>query len=70
MSSSLDHNSDEPTVLVLGSDSDSRLADVVASAAAFWLLAALLVALRFYVRTSIVRVLGPEDWTILLGLVR
>jgi hypothetical protein len=48
---------------------DNRASGIVASATLLWVLGASLVALRFYVRTKIVRVFGIEDWTLLVALV-
>jgi hypothetical protein len=50
-------------------DGQDRGGDIVAAAVLLFLLAAAAVALRFYTRLNIVRVLGAEDWTILVALV-
>jgi hypothetical protein len=43
---------------------------VIAASVVTFVLTAAIVALRFYTRIKIVRVLGAEDWTILVALVR
>lgn len=43
--------------------------DMIAAAVLIFLVAAATVALRFYTRVKIVRVLGAEDWAILVALV-
>jgi len=51
-----------------GSVADRR-GDVIAAAVSLFVLAAAAVSLRFYTRVKIVRVLGAEDWTVLVALV-
>ncbi|KAK0630351.1 hypothetical protein B0T17DRAFT_469900, partial [Bombardia bombarda] len=48
---------------------DSRRSNIIVSASVSWVIAALLVVLRFYTRGIVIRVLGPTDWSILLSLV-
>lgn len=43
--------------------------NVVACAVATWIIAAVFVGLRFYLRGRLMNVLGREDWTILMSLV-
>jgi hypothetical protein len=50
-------------------DGDDRGPGLIAAAVLLFTLAATTVALRFYTRLRIVRVFGPEDWTILVALV-
>lgn len=46
----------------------SRQGNVVACAVATWAIAAVFVGLRFYLRGHLMKVLGREDWTMLLAL--
>ncbi|KAK4158618.1 hypothetical protein QBC43DRAFT_305292 [Cladorrhinum sp. PSN259] len=48
---------------------DTQAPGIIASATLLWLLAAGLVAVRFYVRTRIVKAFGAEDWILLVALV-
>ncbi|KAK3382149.1 hypothetical protein B0T24DRAFT_518844 [Lasiosphaeria ovina] len=48
---------------------DSRQANIYAAAVLCWAISALFVALRFYTRGFLIRVLGPSDWSILLSLI-
>jgi len=50
-------------------DGQDRGGDIIAASVVIFLFAAAAVALRFYTRVKIVRVLGAEDWTILVALV-
>lgn len=47
----------------------SRQGNVVACAVATWAIAAVFVGLRFYLRGHLMKVLGREDWAIVLALV-
>lgn len=47
----------------------SSQGQVLACAIATWVIAALFVGLRFYLRGHLLKVLGREDWTILTSLV-
>lgn len=49
---------------------DNYKANLYASSVICWAIAAIFVAMRFYTRGIIIRVLGPSDWCILLALVR
>lgn len=49
--------------------SASYQGNVVACAVATWVIAAIFVSLRFYLRGHLIKVLGREDWMILLALV-
>lgn len=53
-----------------GSDDldESYQGNIVACAAATWAIAAVFVALRFFLRGYLMKVLGREDWTILISL--
>ena len=51
------------------SDTSSRQGEVIGCSITMLALASAAVALRFYSRGSILRVLGKEDWTILTSLV-
>jgi hypothetical protein len=56
--------------LARGAGQDDDLGGtVVAASIVCFAIAAAMVALRFYTRIKIVRVLGAEDWTILAALV-
>lgn len=48
---------------------DDRGSSVIAAAVVVFAITAAVVALRFYTRVKIVRVLGAEDWTILVALI-
>lgn len=47
----------------------SYQAHVLACAITTWVIAALFVGLRFYLRGHLMKVLGREDWTILVSLI-
>lgn len=49
---------------------ESRKADVIACAVICFAIAAVFVALRFYTRTRIVKVLAASDWFLLAAVVR
>ena len=48
--------------------SESRQGNIIACAALTWLISAVTVASRFYLRGSLMKLLGPEDWVILAAL--
>lgn len=48
--------------------SESRQADIIACAWLTWLISAVVVASRMYLRGSLMKLLGPEDWVILAAL--
>ena len=48
---------------------DSVKVNIIISSTLCWWIAAFFVALRFYTRGVIIRVLGWSDWSILLALV-
>ncbi|KAK3329169.1 hypothetical protein B0H66DRAFT_15054 [Apodospora peruviana] len=48
---------------------DSRVPNIIASGAVCLAISTVFVALRFYTRGFIIRVLGPTDWSILLALI-
>ncbi|KAK0732010.1 hypothetical protein B0H67DRAFT_566439 [Lasiosphaeris hirsuta] len=48
---------------------NSLKANLYASAVVCWAVAAIFVALRFYTRGVVIRVLGPTDWSILAALI-
>jgi hypothetical protein len=48
---------------------DSLVLNIILSSAICWWIAAIFVALRFYTRGIIIRVIGASDWSILLALV-
>ena len=48
---------------------DSVKVNIIISSTVCWWIAAFFVALRFYTRGVIIRVLGWSDWSILLALV-
>jgi hypothetical protein len=60
--------SSSPFVPLTGKD-ETQGPQLIVAATLLWVLAASLVALRFYIRTKIVRVLGADDWTLLAALV-
>ncbi|KAK3693354.1 hypothetical protein B0T22DRAFT_496179 [Podospora appendiculata] len=48
---------------------DSRQVNIIAASVICWVIAAVFVALRFYTRGVIIRVIGWTDWSILLALI-
>lgn len=62
--------SNNGTTYMTGSDdlNESYQGNVVACAASTWAIAAVFVALRFFLRGYLMKVLGREDWTILVSL--
>ncbi|KAL2279884.1 hypothetical protein FJTKL_13047 [Diaporthe vaccinii] len=48
--------------------SESRQGNIIACAVLTWLISALVVASRMYLRGSLMKLLGPEDWVILAAL--
>lgn len=48
--------------------SESRQGDIIACAWLTWLISAVVVASRMYLRGSLMKLLGPEDWVILAAL--
>lgn len=53
---------------LISNPSDNYSGSIIISAVLTWLIAALFVALRFYTRGWLVRILGWEDWVILASL--
>ncbi|POS71906.1 hypothetical protein DHEL01_v209704 [Diaporthe helianthi] len=47
---------------------ESRQGNIIACAALTWLISAVVVASRFYLRGHLMKLLGPEDWVILAAL--
>ncbi|KAK3392729.1 hypothetical protein B0H63DRAFT_515948 [Podospora didyma] len=58
-----------PPLLPFDLPHDSHQNNIYASSVICWAIAAVFVALRFYTRGVIIRVLGPTDWCILTALV-
>lgn len=50
-------------------NANSHQSHVLACAIATWVIAASFVALRFFLRGYLLKVLGREDWTVLMSLV-
>lgn len=48
--------------------SESRQGNIIACAWLTWLISAVVVASRMYLRGSLMKLLGPEDWVILAAL--
>lgn len=48
--------------------SESRQGNIIACAVLTWLISAVVVASRFYLRGNLMKLLGPEDWVILAAL--
>ncbi|KAK4202968.1 hypothetical protein QBC40DRAFT_195205 [Triangularia verruculosa] len=48
---------------------DSLVVNIIASASICWFIAALFVALRFYTRGVLIKVIGGSDWSILVALI-
>ncbi|KAG8156309.1 hypothetical protein KVR01_013844 [Diaporthe batatas] len=48
--------------------SESHQGNIIACAALTWLISAVVVASRFYLRGNLMELLGPEDWVILAAL--
>jgi NO-binding membrane sensor protein with MHYT domain len=49
---------------------DSLATNIIVAASVCWAIAAVFVALRFYTRVAIIKVVGASDWCILVALVR
>lgn len=48
--------------------SESRQGNIIACAVLTWLISAVVVASRFYLRGNLMKLIGPEDWVILAAL--
>ncbi|KAK4646955.1 uncharacterized protein QC761_100170 [Podospora bellae-mahoneyi] len=58
-----------PVVDFAGLAHDSLMVNIIASASICWFIAALFVALRFYTRGVLIKVIGGSDWSILVALI-
>ncbi|VBB71378.1 Putative protein of unknown function [Podospora comata] len=58
-----------PTVDFAGLAHDSLVVNIIASASICWFIAAVFVALRFYTRGVLIKVIGGSDWSILVALI-